>query len=408
MHPEMIDPIGAAQRILDQIEQKRADLKVVNLMILGKTGVGKSTLINALFGEKCVKTGLGRPVTRYIERIPGDKLTIYDTPGLELGGENSMSRLLSQVVDVINKQVEEGTIDDAIHCILYCVSTPSHRFEDNEAEFIKDLQGKIRTHNIPIFIVLTQSFSKNDSMALKEYIASLNLKIKAIVPVLATPYYVDEDYTAKPRGVAELARLISEAIPESVQDTFAVVQRANLDLKKQKARAVIAGAAAAAAAIGAVPIPFSDAAMLVPEQIGMMAGITTVFGIPVDRAALAAILSATIGTGGMTLLGRSIVTNLLKLIPGAGAIVGGAISATTAAALTYALGEAYMAVMTLVARGEVSPDFIKTEEGIRRIAGVFTEKMKMVRNSDGSPKEEKADVNLHPQRSLKEETADVN
>ncbi len=388
MEPEMLDPIAVAEKIMEQIERKMEDLKTLNLMVLGKTGVGKSTLINTLFGENRVKTGLGRPVTTDIQRFPGDHLTIYDTPGLELGGDNSMSNLLSQVVDVINKQVEEGTIDDAIHCILYCVSTPSHRFEDNEAEFIKSLQAKIKTHNIPIFIVLTQSFNKADSAALKEHIASLNLKIKAIVPVLATPYYVDEDYTAKPRGVAELAQLISDAIPESVKDTFAAIQCANIDLKKQKARAVMATAAAGAAAIGAVPIPFSDAALLVPEQIGMLAGITAVFGIPVDKAALAAILSATIGTGGLTLLGKTIVTNLIKLIPGAGSVVGGAISAATAAALTSALGEAYIVIMTMVAKGEVSPDFIKTQEGIKEIGRIFVEKMKIARNSDGTPKVE--------------------
>ena len=390
MQPEIesLDPFAVAEKIMEQIERKTEELKTLNLMIVGKTGVGKSTLINTLFGENRVKTGLGRPVTTIIERIPGDHLTIYDTPGLELGGDNSMSRLLSQIVNVINKQVEEGTIDDAIHCILYCVSTPSHRFEDNEAEFIKSLQSKIKTHNIPIFIVLTQSFNKTDSDDLKAYIASLNLKIQAIVPVLATSYYVDEDYTAKPRGLAELAQLISDAIPESVKETFAAIQCANLDLKKQKARKVIARAAAGAAAIGAVPIPFSDAVLLVPEQIAMLAGITTAFGIPVDKAALAAVLSATIGTSGMTVLGKSIVIKLIQLLPGAGSVVGGAISAATAAALTSALGEAYIVIMTMVAKGEVSPDYIKTQEGIKELARIFAEKVKLARNNDGTPKVE--------------------
>ena len=388
MDNQILDPFAAAEKIMDQIEKKMEDLKTLNLMILGKTGVGKSTLINALFGEKRVATGIGAPVSTDIVRIAADHLTIYDTPGLELGGNNSMSNLLTQVVSVINKQVEEGTIEDAIHCILYCVSVPSHRFEENEADFIKQLQAKIKTHNIPIFIVLTQAFNKSDSAIMKEHIASLNLKIRAIVPVLATPYYVDEDFTAKPRGVAELAQLISEAIPESVREAFAAIQCANMDLKRQKARAIVGTAAAAAAAIGAVPIPFSDAALLVPEQIGMMAGITAVFGIPVDKAALAAILSATIGTGGLTLLGKTIVTNLIKLIPGAGSVVGGAISAATAAALTSALGEAYIVIMLMIAKGEVSPDFIKTQEGMKEIARVFAEKIKLARNSDGTPKVE--------------------
>ena len=382
------DVIDAVGKIMEQIEKKTEELATVNLMVLGKTGVGKSTLLNALFGEERVKTGIGAPVSTDIERIAADHLTIHDTPGLELSGNNSMSNLLTQVVSVINKQVEEGTIEDAIHCILYCVSVSSHRFEENEAEFIRLLQAKIMTHNIPIFIVLTQAFNRNDSETLQAHIASLGLKINAIVPVLATPYYVDEDYTAKPRGVAELAQLISDAIPEGVREAFAAIQCANLDLKKKKAHSIVLGAAAGAAAIGAVPIPFSDAALLVPEQIAMMAGITAVFGISVDKATLTAILSATIGTGGATLLGKTVVTNLLKLIPGAGSVVGGAISAATAAALTTALGEAYIVIMTMVAKGIVSPDFIKTQEGMKEIGRIFAEKVKLAVNSDGTPKTE--------------------
>ncbi len=386
MENDYLDPFAAADDVLGQIERKMAELKTINLMILGKTGVGKSTLINALFGETRVKTGIGGPVSTDIVRIVADHLTIYDTPGLELGGDNSMSSLLTQVANVINEHVKENTIDDAIHCILYCVSVPSHRFEQNEADFIRGLQEKIKTQNTPVFIVLTQAFNKNDTSELQAHIASFGLKIKAIVPVLATPYYVDEDYTAKPRGVPELAKLISEAIPDSVKSTFDAIQCASIELKKQRARAIMGTAAAAAAAIGAVPIPFSDAALLVPEQIGMMAGITAVFGIPVDKAALAAVLSATIGTGGLTLLGKTIVTNLIKLIPGAGTIVGGAISAATAAALTSALGEAYIVIMTKIAKGEVPTNFLTTQEGMKEITKLFTERMRIVRNGDGSPK----------------------
>ncbi|MEQ9483449.1 hypothetical protein [Coleofasciculus sp. F4-SAH-05] len=41
-----------------------------------------------------------------------------------------------------------------------------------------------------------------------------------------------------------------------------------------------------------------------------------------------------VGVGGVATFGRAIAANLLKMIPGAGTIVGGAISASTAAALT--------------------------------------------------------------------------
>lgn len=34
-----------------------------NIIITGKTGVGKSTLINAIFSEKMAETGVGEPNT---------------------------------------------------------------------------------------------------------------------------------------------------------------------------------------------------------------------------------------------------------------------------------------------------------------------------------------------------------
>jgi hypothetical protein len=40
----------------------------------------------------------------------------------------------------------------------------------------------------------------------------------------------------------------------------------------------------------------------------------------------------------------------------------------------------------MVAKGEVSAEFIKTQEGMKEIARIFAEKIKLVRNSDGTPK----------------------
>ena len=45
-------------------------------------------------------------------------------------------------------------------------------------------------------------------------------------------------------------------------------------------------------------------------------------------------------------------------------------------------------IMLMIAKGEVSPDFIKTQEGMKEIARVFAEKIKLARNSDGTPKVE--------------------
>ncbi|NLH69727.1 MAG: hypothetical protein GX454_06060, partial [Brooklawnia sp.] len=43
----------------------KAELPRYNLAVLGATGVGKSTLINAVFGEDLARTGIGAPVTQH-------------------------------------------------------------------------------------------------------------------------------------------------------------------------------------------------------------------------------------------------------------------------------------------------------------------------------------------------------
>ena len=73
-----------------EYEKQNAAIGRFNLAIFGKTGVGKSTLINAIFGEEVARTGIGEPVTRgshlYLDKI--GHLGIVDTQGLEVGKDN--------------------------------------------------------------------------------------------------------------------------------------------------------------------------------------------------------------------------------------------------------------------------------------------------------------------------------
>jgi predicted GTPase len=74
----------------DFLERMRREeiekLKRVNILISGKSGVGKTTLINKIFGHTVGKVGRGRPVTDKITwyEPPGVPLRLCDTKGLEL------------------------------------------------------------------------------------------------------------------------------------------------------------------------------------------------------------------------------------------------------------------------------------------------------------------------------------
>lgn len=384
---EGLKPGDVAQKILDTIQKQNKELKRFNVMMLGKTGVGKSTLINNMFGQEISETGVGRPVTKQIRLIekPGFPLAIYDTPGLELSGENAVDGLLEEVLNTIQDGIRSGDVSKMVHCIWYCIGVPSHRIEQAEIDFLKRFVDQTQLYQIPVILVLTQSYSNRDTKAMIHEIEKENLAIVGCVPVLAEDYEINEEYTVKAYGLNKLATLMSYVIPEAVQKTFVALQCANMELKKEKARAVVAASAATAAATGAAPIPFADAALLVPEQISMLAGITAVYGIPVQKTSLVAIIAATLGTTGTTVLGRSVVAGLTKLIPGVGSIVGGAISGSTAAALTYALGEAYIVILTGIAKGEMNPAFLETASGRQEITRIFKEQLQIRRTAKGEP-----------------------
>ncbi len=168
-------------------------------------------------------------------------------------------------------------------------------------------------------------------------------------------------------------------MPDELMDTLQNVQIASLAEKKKRAQAAIATATLAAFGEGAAPIPFSDCALLIPTQLGMIASITVIFGFDVNKSILTAFLSSTLGAGGATLLGKTVVSNLVKLIPGVGTVAGGAISAATASLLTAALGEVYIGIMTLVFNGEMSIDDLGTKKGKEQMTALFKQELKKKR-----------------------------
>lgn len=375
-----IDTDKIAQEAINAIADKIKNLKTLNIMVAGKTGVGKSTLINSVFREKLAETGMGKPVTDHMRKITkkGIPLAIYDTRGFELGKE-VQTEVKKEVIDTISKGLATQDINKAIHCIWYCINTASNRVESEEIEWLKELSKDNQITQVPIIIVLTQSFSKKKADEMRKMLIDENLDVIQVIPVLAEDYEIDEDYVAKSYGLDVLIKVMGEALPEELMDTLQNVQIASLEEKKRHAQAAVATASLAAAGEGAAPIPFSDCALLIPTQLGMIASITVIFGFDVNKSIITALFSLTIGAGGATLLGKTVVSNLLKFIPGAGTVTGGAISAGTAGVITAALGEAYIGVMELVFKGEMSIDDIGTKKGKDVMSTMFKEQLKVKR-----------------------------
>ena len=374
------DPEKVAQDALNAIGEKVKNLKTLNIIVAGKTGVGKSTLINAVFRENLAETGIGKPVTNHMRKLTkkGVPLSIYDTRGFELGKE-VQKEVKKEVVDTISKCLATQDINKTIHCIWYCINTASNRVEPEEIEWLRELSKENQITQVPIIIVLTQSFSKPNAEAMKKLLLDENLDVVQIVPVLAQDFRIDENIVIKSYGLDRLIEVMGESLPDELIDTLMNVQKASLAGKKKRAQAAVAAATLAAAGEGAAPIPFADAALLIPTQLGMIATITAIFGFDVSKSVLTAFLSSTLGAGGATLLGKTVVTNLLKLIPGAGSVAGGAISAATAGVITAALGEAYIGVMALVFNGDMKIEDLGTKKGKEAMSELFVQELKKSR-----------------------------
>ena len=144
----------------------------------------------------------------------------------------------------------------------------------------------------------------------------------------------------------------------------------------EKADNVVLGFVAATSATGAIPIPFADAPLLIGEQVAMMGAINLIFKFNVSKDTLKSLATAAIGVGGATVIGKTIVANILKLIPGAGSVAGGAISAATAGLITLALGKAYIQVCKAIKMGKLNQDDLTKKAGIDALKEAFKEQLK--------------------------------
>ena len=361
-------------KVMEALKKEMNDMGHVNIIVAGKTGVGKSTLINSVFRERLADTGIGAPVTQTIKELTKKDfpLRVYDTVGLELGSERQR-----QVSEDINNTIKDALSsrnkDKFIHCIWYCINVNSNRLEPLEEAFIDQLAKDNKHTGVPVIIVLTIAHNKKLSQDMKNYIDNRNLNITGTCIVLAENYE-DEDFCRKAYGGDKLIEYTLNILPEAAQKAFINAQNASLELKRRKAQFIITTTIAASFLEGFTPIPFSDAALLVPTQIGMIAGITAIYGQRIEKSTITAIVTSLIGISGTTVLGKSIVANLFKLIPGVGTAIGGIISGATASALTTVLGETYIVIMEMLSKGEINENDLKTEKFAEFIKGVFNDK----------------------------------
>jgi uncharacterized protein (DUF697 family)/GTPase Era involved in 16S rRNA processing len=333
----------------EKFEEKSREIGRFNLAIFGKTGVGKSTLVNAIFGTDVAATGIGEPVTQgsHLYLHADGHFGVLDTRGLEIGTDGStILRELEQYV----REMRRAPLAEQVHVAWYCVRAGDRRFEDTEEAFVRGLDQL----GLQVLLVLTQVPMRAgeyhpDTLELAKSIADRDLPVQG-EPIFLTNAKADEFAGLEAHGLQRLLDATFRAAPQGVQEALTAAQKIDLKRKRASAERAIRAASASAAAAGATPIPFSDAAVLVPLQLAMMASISHTYDVELDKATAAALAA----TAAATTAGRSLVTGLIKMVPAAGTLIGGAIAAGVASSLTWAVGQAWVTVCIRLSQGQLS------------------------------------------------------
>jgi len=315
-------------------EDVKNNIKKPNILLCGATGVGKSSLVNYVFGKELAKVDVGRPVTKGIDRYerPEKTVILYDSEGYEIGSEANQ-RYFDTVVGFVKDRKNTGP-ENEIHLAWYCISAANKRVTDMDAKVVRELKAL----GVPTAVVFTQI----DCIDEENY-SELTKAARELCQVSQQECFgtcaLDDEETQKSLGAYNQIEALQDWSANNLdgprKSGFVAALKRGLAQKVSHVRNVIIPSyAAGAAGIGATPIPISDAALLMPLQVMMTIHITNVFGMDKVHGALKSLVGSTM----VSQAGKLAAGSLIKLIPGIGSVLGGVVNAGVAGTLTWAMG----------------------------------------------------------------------
>ena len=151
---------------------------------MGKSGVGKTTLINKILGVNA-PTGEGSFITTQTTPYQSKSmpfLRLVDTRGIELSVNFGAAELQNEAMRFITEQIQTNNYNNFVHCIWYCITTK--RFEKVEVDILNRIRSIYQGNKIPIIIVYTQSVDKKAITKMKQYILG-QIQCNDFVEILA-------------------------------------------------------------------------------------------------------------------------------------------------------------------------------------------------------------------------------
>jgi GTPase SAR1 family protein len=213
--------------------KKHFQIKYLTVMVLGKSGVGKTSLINKILNINA-PTGEGKFVTKettpYISNAM-PFLRLVDTRGIEIAQQFGIQKMEEEAVKFIDEQLKTGNYNNYVHCIWYCVS--GKRFEDVEINALNRIRAFYQGNKIPIIMVYTQSVDEESIERLKKYILK-SIDCNDFVKVLAHDIKSVGHQVIKSFGIEELISKTLARCKEALNGDMRAVMTNQIITKLEK------------------------------------------------------------------------------------------------------------------------------------------------------------------------------
>jgi predicted GTPase len=220
----------------------RAGLEIgqFNLGLFGPAGVGKSTLLNAVFGADLAATGIGRPITQKSDFYAAESshLGIFDSKGLEVGTESK--ELLERLSKFIQSR-RSKPLQDQLHVAWYCIAAHGRRFTAADAAFVR----RLHELGVPVLIVITQAAAATDGpdADTSDLVASIvERDLPGIDGRIWLVNALRDDFDGTPQhGLEQLLEATRKAAPRGVQTALDAAQSLDMRRKSRAADKIIEG-----------------------------------------------------------------------------------------------------------------------------------------------------------------------
>jgi len=243
------------------------NLKKPNVLIVGITGVGKSSLINSVFRSKIAQTGSGKPITQHFTKYDHENspIVLYDSRGLEHGQHEQFMSETREFFEEHSASMK-GDTRQAVHVVWYIINAASARFQDFEEMICRTV-----FNNVPIIFIINKAdlVDRKDLEHLRVVLE--DLKLPNCIAVLETvssdhaklqvdscPKCKSEDlavntkkrralcencgntfYVEVKTGLEEVVSTTNSTLPKVVREAFVSAQFVSFSLKDSRAAKII-------------------------------------------------------------------------------------------------------------------------------------------------------------------------